>query len=333
MINSLYMENFRSVKELSLEDCRRVNVLLGEPGSGCSTILKALAFLSWSGQKDITFARLAHFCDVDGIRALSRNTAYQWGFEIRVTLSQPDDRRLGMLWSAARQKKVISIDTGSRPRTREIPLYAPTPALGFVRSYAFGPFRPREDLSRLSYLIPPFGNNLLSLLEKSQDLRDYVLDEFESFGLKGETQKLTFSLSGAPYIPYDNAPETLRRAIFYRAVMKTNQAATIVFEPVIHPCYAGWLGECIALDEENQYFVSAGCTYLLLGILEKTPACDLSVYVLYFRDGETKAVRLSGEQISELMCYDPFLNLGRFIPGYDDEREAEGDAQTEEAGE
>lgn len=46
MITKLQIENFKSVKSVDL-DCRRVNLLIGEPNTGKSNILEALGLLSW----------------------------------------------------------------------------------------------------------------------------------------------------------------------------------------------------------------------------------------------------------------------------------------------
>ena len=48
MIQKLSVKNFKSVKELEI-DCRRVNLLIGEPNTGKSNILEALGLLSWGG--------------------------------------------------------------------------------------------------------------------------------------------------------------------------------------------------------------------------------------------------------------------------------------------
>lgn len=42
-INSVSIENFKSVKSVTLSDCRRINVLIGRPNVGKSNLLEALA--------------------------------------------------------------------------------------------------------------------------------------------------------------------------------------------------------------------------------------------------------------------------------------------------
>lgn len=39
-INSVSIENFKSVKSVTLSDCRRINVLIGRPNVGKSNLLE-----------------------------------------------------------------------------------------------------------------------------------------------------------------------------------------------------------------------------------------------------------------------------------------------------
>ena len=44
-IKSVSIKNFKSVKSVTLSDCRRINVLIGRPNVGKSNILEALALI------------------------------------------------------------------------------------------------------------------------------------------------------------------------------------------------------------------------------------------------------------------------------------------------
>ena len=46
MIRRLSIGNFKSLKELEI-DCKRINLLIGEPNTGKSNILELLGLLSW----------------------------------------------------------------------------------------------------------------------------------------------------------------------------------------------------------------------------------------------------------------------------------------------
>ena len=49
MITKLSIANFKSIRQLDI-DCKKINLFIGEPNTGKSNILEALALLSWCGQ-------------------------------------------------------------------------------------------------------------------------------------------------------------------------------------------------------------------------------------------------------------------------------------------
>jgi AAA15 family ATPase/GTPase len=104
--------------------------------------------------------------------------------------------------------------------------------------------------------------------------------------------------------------------IFYTIAIESNEDSTLIFEePESHafPYYTGQLGERIAFDEKNQYFVATHNPYFLLSVLEKAPKEDVNVFITYFRDYQTKVKCLNDEEVPKLMKYDPFFNLDSFI--------------------
>ena len=51
MLDRLEIRNFKSIEHLDIE-CRRVNVLIGEPNTGKSNILEALGLISFVGHSE-----------------------------------------------------------------------------------------------------------------------------------------------------------------------------------------------------------------------------------------------------------------------------------------
>ncbi len=98
------------------------------------------------------------------------------------------------------------------------------------------------------------------------------------------------------------------------AAITTNKDSVIAFkEPEIHtyPFYTKFLAERIALDKNNQYFISTHSPYTLLPLVEKTPLKELTVNIVYMENYETRAYQLGEEEISELLDYemDALLNI------------------------
>jgi AAA15 family ATPase/GTPase len=98
--------------------------------------------------------------------------------------------------------------------------------------------------------------------------------------------------------------------------IESNQDSTLIFEePESHafPYYTKFLGEKIAMDETNQYFIATHNPYLLESIVAKTKIDDINVVVTFFDEYQTKVKCLSSEEISELLDADPFFNLELFV--------------------
>lgn len=118
--------------------------------------------------------------------------------------------------------------------------------------------------------------------------------------------------------PFQAVSETLRRITFLKAALETNTDAILILdEPEANtfPFYTKYLAERIALDETNQFFLTTHNPYVLMSIIEKTPAADLAVYVTRMRDYRTEVRLLSGEELVEALDLgmDLFLNLERYF--------------------
>jgi hypothetical protein len=180
--------------------------------------------------------------------------------------------------------------------------------------------------SNVSFLEPPDGRNLLTILQTNSALRRVVNDIFSDYGfkivfkpldnkievLKGIAQDIIISY------PYTLVSDTLQRVVFYLAAIETNKDSVIIFEePEAHafPYYTKFLAERIAIDKINQYFISTHNPYFLLSILEKTPKDDIGIFIIYFEDYQTKVKHLTEKEMSEVLDLDTnvFFNLDRFI--------------------
>jgi len=179
-----------------------------------------------------------------------------------------------------------------------------------------------KDLNYL-WLTPPNGSNLFSIVMGKKLLR-----ETASSFIKDCDLRLVFKIAENGFgvqkqindefydYPYVSVSDTIRRMIFFNIAIDSNENSTLVFEePEVHafPSYIKQLGEKIAFDESNQYFIVTHNPYLFLSIVEKTPKVDVNVFATYMKDYQTMVKRASSEQISMLMDYDPFFNLGQII--------------------
>jgi AAA15 family ATPase/GTPase len=180
-----------------------------------------------------------------------------------------------------------------------------------------------------AWLISPNGSNLVSLIIGNKKVRETASNLFKDFGFKMMFREHAETLEQAKLIdddiygyPYITVSDTLQRMLFYNAAIDSNENSTLVFEePEVHafPAYIKRLGEKIAFDESNQYFIVTHNPYLFLSIVEKTPKDNVNVFATYMKDYQTKVKQANSEQISVLMDYDPFANLGQIIEENDND--------------
>ncbi len=325
MITKLSVSNFKSVRQLDIE-CKKVNLFIGEPNTGKSNILEAIGLLSWCGQQGqktiseyVRFGELMQYLFYDGLVDRS--------IKIKLSTKEIDPTGIRIVLNG-NQYEIFKWESNRPSWTFDkYGQYDGSESFGQTRFIKFFRFKNLKeyDSDDPGCLIPPSGSNLISVVSGSEDLRKIMKEFFEKYGLivrmkrhaekvieieKEETSDLIFP------IPYTLTSDTLRRIIFYTVAMASNKDSALVFEePESHafPYYTKYLGERIALDQTNQFFIATHNPYLLSAIIEKTRKEHVQVFITYFKDFQTRVKPLTANQLSELMEADPFFNLDRFI--------------------
>ena len=345
MINTLEINRFKSIKSLTL-DCRKFNLFIGEPNTGKSNILEALGLWSFLGyglpdgsnaKEFFRFERTLNLfydevideplevrCDDEGFSLResrggftgSLGTSKPWEFEYP-NIMGPVTYPAGTV-----TEKMIGDHSNINPMGG-----APEPFADTIARVKFYRFRVRTtfDGPRSDFLLPPSGDNLLSLLVAKRELRSAVNDPFRSrglrLGLRPQEGKIEVIKSLEDDIiishPYSLASETFQRLAFYQAAILSNRNSVLVFEePESHsfPYHTKFLAEQIALDENgNQYFIATHNPYFLLPVLEKANKEDVAVHIVYYEDYQTKTRELVPDDLAELAEVDVFTNLERYL--------------------
>jgi AAA15 family ATPase/GTPase len=327
MINTLHISRFKSIKELSL-DCRRVNVFIGEPNTGKSNILEALGMFSFLGHSDFargdTRQKAQHFVRFERTSNLFYDENLDRPLEIKCDNTSLSIEFTGNGFTGTCEEngsRIIELSGDHNafyPNGRSL-----TPNIASFKSYRFTVhevFTQRQS----GFLVPPSGDNLLSLLLANRELMKVVNQPFLSrglrLGLRPQEGKLEVVKQVEDVIisyPYSLASETLQRLTFYLAAILSNKDSVLIFEePESHafPYYTKQLAETIALDEnQNQYFISTHNPYFLLPLLAKIPKDDLAVNIVYYEDYQTKVKTLTEQDLAELGEIDVFSNLERYL--------------------
>jgi len=330
VIKSLSIERFKSIKELSIT-CRKVNVFIGAPDTGKSNILEALSFVSrlgWGWAID-TSLRLRQDLGFDPL-------FYRQFFDkpIRISMAAPRPN------SQVREVTVQAAISGTDRRLEVSTPYGtgqltfggnmPVPQLDWLRYYAY--LSSEQWSYQTGYhqgttiVTPPHGYNLLYIARHNAKVYDFLKTTVAGLNwkLKFDQAQKTFRLSEVrrdEIVEYnlDLLSDSLKRQFFYGAILQSSDDVTLVFdEPDVFafPPFPKALGEMIGADLSNQFFLTTHNPYLLAGIVQKTRAENLALFVCYRdEDGTTRTRLLSSDDVSKVveLGASVFFNLDDFV--------------------
>ena len=320
MITKLSIANFKSIRQLDVE-CKKINLFIGEPNTGKSNILEALGLLSWCGQP--MQSPLSGYIRLQFMQNLFYDQLLDQ--EIKVVFVAG-----GVTVQLHARFRKDSFEFRTLPDSAAFATSdyqgnfaggGPNGQTGSIKFFRFGNLA-RYDDSTPGSLKPPDGRNLFSVVFTSKALRETMAEFFQKYGLRlvFKPQERVFELQKQAddlvfSFPYALASDTLQRIIFYTVAIASNKNSVLVFEEPesnAFPYYTKYLGERIARDETNQFFIATHNPYLLSAVIEKGRKEDVQVFITYFKDYQTKVKPLTPDEVVELMEADPFFNLDRF---------------------
>ncbi|MFG6425152.1 ATP-dependent nuclease [Lepagella muris] len=321
-INSVSIENFKSVKSVTLSDCRRINVLIGRPNVGKSNLLEALALFDVPYMVNSSNKSLKSLVRIENIADLFHNGVS--GAAIRITA---DENTLMLSRSA---NNGLTIDIASHG---DVSKYTFTPSLNLstkkdpialpeILTYFF-PKHFMAESSNANFLLPPSGNNLMETVANLPDLKTGLAELFHGYGLKmmfdsGSQQIKAMRENGLDMflIPYNSLADSLQRLIFYKSAIESNHNKVLCFEePEAHtfPPYISNVINDIIACKDNQYFITTHSPYVMSSLLESA-GDDLAVFVVDMENNATVAHRLSEQQLQD--AYDNGMDMFYNIEAY-----------------
>jgi AAA15 family ATPase/GTPase len=349
-IKKLRIKNFKSIKDVEL-DCERINLFIGEPNVGKSNVLEAMSLLG-AGYGRISDKFVAEFIRYEEISDLFHFDNVQSPIEVVCNLGAACLRHISNInvydlalgnediLTEINSKKIFGeVDEWMKEKARlesllPIPYYYIyfnadggnirtnfNDVISPVKKYTFHPYSKEQNLFSL-FLLPPFGRNIYSIVEKNQDLKRKIGKEFKKYGLdlvmdirgkKFEIQRRDDDLSYK--IPYTSMADTLQRYIFYMAAIQSNTNSIILLEEIeshSFPRYVQEYAQSMIDSKDNQFFVTTHSPYLLNTIMSEKS--NIAIFLTTYEDFQTKVKRLDEDEISELLNHglDVFYNLRAF---------------------
>lgn len=329
MIDTIKIENFKSIKDIKFS-CNKINLFIGEPNTGKSNLIECIAFITASLSKPNQLKQFIRFESME-------NLFFDELIEEEI-LIQLNDAKF-KLWLDQDQFRSAQYYQDSEISQRGFLFNGsyigggssstPTDISVDIEAIKYYKYRRRMDfpLKKFDSLETPDGPNLYSLVSGIKKFRSIVTDILKAFDyrivFKRQDQTFEIQKQVDDFIishPYSVISDTVASIIFYLIAIESNSEAILVFEePEAHifPYYTKFLGEKIAKDKTNQYFIVTHNPYFLQAILEKADKDKVNVFGTYMENYETKVKLLSEEEKQELLDTDPFFNLENILSDED----------------
>jgi len=322
-IKSVSIKNFKSVKSVTLSDCRRINVLIGRPNVGKSNILEALALFDVPYMVNTSTKSLKNLVRIENTADLFHNgvstaPAEVWADNNSLNVSRSANNGLYVDVSVQGEVSRYSFTSSLTLSTKKDPTVLPG-----ILAYFF----PRQfvsESSNIGFLLPPSGANLMDTVAKLPALKAGLAELFHGYGLKmmfdsGSQEIKAMRENGLDMflVPFSSLADSLQRLIFYKTAIESNTGKVICFEePEAHtfPPYISNVVNDIISAESNQFFITTHSPYVMSSLLESA-GDDLTVYVVDMEAGATIIRRLSEQQLQDAYDngMDMFYNLEAYL--------------------
>ncbi len=351
-IEHIEITNFKSIRHAKIEGCKRINVFIGYPNVGKSAILEAMAALAYL-KKDFNvpysqLCRIRYSHELFYNANVKKDAIVDIGFgevvfhynneaEFHLKTSIPN-----AIKNVKRKLRDILYHGGSKGFSNDFEFGAKktenfTDTIGVedmkaigkissVKKYVFnGNFS--EEKTNVLNLLPPYGENLVDIVQFNKDLRQEVGELFKHYNLKLLIDQATNSIRGLRQldeetiftIPFYQMADTLQRLIFHKAAILSNKNSILLFEePEAHmfpPYISKFTGDIIYNKEnDNQYFISTHSPFVIGDFLEDARD-ELSVYLVGYKNGETIIKRLNDEELHNVYQdgVDLFYNIESYL--------------------
>lgn len=338
-IDQIDIRNFKSIREMTVSGFKRINLFIGRPNVGKSNILEALSLFSlpyiWEGSKKLTdIVRLQSLLEAFYEGSYERGIYLGIGSVARIlNCNIGFDRISGGLevWLEEDISQMITSKLTDKNAYYDVDTDAVLIGCRNEEGYVSN-LRPYSFKSNVGYsskksffLQPPFGTNLLYVLELHPDLRQTYAQWFRQYGLRLVLDTASQSLKVQKekgedevfQLPYSSVADTLQRIIFYKTAVASNENSVLLFEePEAHayPPYISEFTREVVKSTTNQFFIVTHSPLIVEQFL--TDAIDdLGIFMVDFKDGQTVVKGLTTDEIREVYRYgmDLFFNGDSYL--------------------
>lgn len=304
-LTSVSIKNFKSVKSVTLSDCRFINVLIGRPNVGKSNILEALALFDVPYMVNSSNKSLRNFLRIENTADLFHNGVATTPVEVSadgstINVIRGANNGLSVDISIQGEVSKYAFSSSLTLSTKKDPAVLPD-----VLAYFF-PKHFVPESSNIGFLLPPSGGNLMETVANLPDLKSSLAKLFHGYGLKmmfdSTSRTIVAMKENGIYIsivPFNSLGDSLRRLIFYKAAIEGNRNKTICFDDLDALIYQPYISDIlndIIFASDNRFFITTHSQYVISSILDRA-VNELAVYVVDIKDNETVVNRIPDGQL------------------------------------
>jgi len=341
-INTIKIKNFKSINNISISNCSRINLFVGRPNVGKSNLLEALSLFSTPYFKNNTNKKVSNFLRLENeaelffdgnvekeilieteIATCQINYSKSLGIDInKNSIGWADLKKLLISLNFNEFSHELNFTIDEKLNVKSLSRYD---NISFpIKKYSFEPNTKNKKLN-IPFLLPPFGINILNIIEANKKLKNDLANIFSEYSLKLVFDKASQSLkilkndqeNDLFLIPYNSVADTLQRIIFFKTAISSNENSVLLFEePEAHsfPPYIVHITQEIIHSTSNQFFITTHSPYIVNDFLENSRR-ELSIFSTDFQNGETVIRKLTNDEVEDVYQYgvDLFTNNETYL--------------------
>ena len=321
-LETIEIKNFKSIRDVKIEYCKRVNIFIGYPNVGKSNILEAIGLFGLLEAKEGNRIELKDLVRFNNLSQLFFNGDFSSKIEITINnffVTEIKHLNVGCsfrIFSRKKEKSTIGpIVPQSKVEKTEINLltgHLNDPFLSEmkegsvnnnvwatkidpIKRYSFIPNPIFKTTASLNYLSIPSGDNISKIIFSIPDVKKEVIELLKkdrlsianSMDSKGGLKVLKTLNDGSHFIlDYEMIADTLQRLIFHKTAITSNKDSVLLFEePESHvfPPYISKLTNDVIYDENrNQFFITTHSPFVLNDLMDNLKDDELAIYIVSY---------------------------------------------------